>query len=80
MPSHFLFSDQFNDPFIVLRPVREGAVRACLDPSAVLFYECGISRTVFDVIERTVAEEAVDLINALMAWIEPAFRIRKEPV
>ena len=44
----------------------------------VLFFEGRLARTVLQVIERTVAEETVDLLYALMAGVIPAVCIFKE--
>jgi hypothetical protein len=58
--------------------VRKGAARADLDSPAVLLPEYGCSRAVLKMIKRTIAEEAVDLFDALVAWIVFAFPVREK--
>ena len=54
---------------IVFRLMRKGTFDAALDPSPVLLPDHRISRTVLQRIERTVTEQAVDMLRSLMAGI-----------
>ena len=80
MPSQFLFSDQFNDPFIVLRPVRECAVAAYLDCTLVSDFIGRIPGAIVHMIQRTIAEETVKFLCSLMARIILAISVLKIPV
>ena len=52
---------------IVLRIMREGTVRAILDPSAVFLKIPGIPRAMLQAVHRAVTEQAVKLRKALVA-------------
>lgn len=60
--------------------MRPDTVRTDLQLPAVLLFILKRPRTVFHIIERAVAEETVDLLQAPMAGIELTFRIGKEAI
>lgn len=65
-----VFLDEIDDDLIVFRFVREGASRTVLDDRTIFSpEECGISGTMFQIVQWTVAEHAVEFfrIQTLMA-------------
>ena len=62
-------TDKFYDLIVVLRPVRECAVRADFDSSAFLLVRARIARAVLEMVQRAVAEETVHLLDAFVAWV-----------
>ena len=56
-----------HDRIIVLRIVWEGAARAILDPSAVFLKIPGIPGAVLQTVHGTVAEQAVEVRQSLVA-------------
>ena len=55
-----------HDRIIMLRIMREGAVRAILDPSAVFLEIPGIPGAVLQTVHGAIAEQAVEIRNPLM--------------
>ena len=55
-----------HDRIIMLRIMREGAVRAILDPSAVFLEIPGIPGAVLQAIHGAVAEQAVEVCKSLV--------------
>ena len=73
-----LLSEQANDFAVVSRDVRICAVLAVLDRFAVLFEHSKLSRAVIEMIQRTITEQAVYVLVALMARIELTILICEE--
>ena len=55
-----------HDRIIMLRIMREGAVRAILDPSAVFLEIPGIPGAVLQTVHGAVAEQAVEIRQSLV--------------
>ena len=66
-----------NDSLIVFGLMREHTAAAALYQSVFLFYHYIVTGTVI-IIQRTIAEKAVDIRIAVMAWIVLAILICKK--
>ena len=76
--SGFSLSEKFDDVGIVTGDMRICAILAALDLSAVLLEHLIGARAVVHVIQRTVAEHAVDRLVGFVTGIKPAVGICEE--
>ena len=76
--SGFSLSEKFDDVGIVTGDMRICAILAALDLSAVLLEHLIGARAVVHVIQRTVAEHAVEILRAVVAGVEAAGFVGKE--
>ena len=76
--SGFSFFQKSDDVGIVAGDMRIRAVLAALDLPAVLLEHFEGARAVVHVIQRTVAEHAVEILRAVVAGVEAAGFVGKE--